>query len=332
MKRIVTLLVCAIICIPNIISAYDQTKYVEDKPLYNISGTLKAIGSETLQPIMKLWGKKFCSYHPNITISFNAEGSVTAPPALISGDSNLAPMSRKMTYQEVRKFDNKFGYKPVFVRVALDALAIYINKNNPLNGMTLQQLDGIFSSTYSCRGKNITKWGSLLFGSLSDQSINIYGRNNLSGTYAYFKRKALCGGEYKTNIEEFKEQDDIINAVANDISGIGYGGLGYRRTGIKILALANREDEAFIPYYVEKYKNDPDPTKRHANIFSGKYPLSRFLYIYVNKHPENKLPPVTEEFLRFVLSRVGQDIVEKTGYIPLPGKIVDSEIKKISTH
>ena len=183
-----------------------------------------------------------------------------------------------------------------------------------------------------CGGENITHWSSLVFGTLSDSPVHIYGRNKLSGSYEYFRNKALCGGLFKESIKEFGEQKDVVNAVANDINGIGYGGLAYKLEGVKVLAVADNEYGSFITYYLEKYKNNTDAAKKYANVISGKYPLSRFLYIYINKAPKKKLEPFLEEFLRFILSKEGQSIVNRTGYIPLTEKMVKKELKKLEAN
>ena len=283
-----------------------------------VSGKLTSIGSDTLANLMTRWTEKFRQYYPNINIQVQAAGSSTAPPALTQGTSNLGPMSRRMKDREWQAFERKYGYKPLRIRVAIDALAVYVNKDNPLKGLTIPQLDAIFSSTRKCGyATAIDKWGQLgLSGSWKNRSIQLYGRNSVSGTYGYFKKKALCKGDYKTNVSEQPGSSSVVQSVTKSINGIGYSGIGYKTSGVRAVPLAKKAGAGFVAATPE-------------NAVRGKYPLSRFLYIYINKHPNKPLPPAVREFIRLVLSREGQEIVAKDGYIPLPRRVVDKELAKL---
>ena len=283
-----------------------------------ISGNINSIGSDTMNNLMTLWAEGFARYYPGVRIQVEGKGSSTAPPALIAGTASFGPMSRKMKKEEMDKFEKRFGYKPTEIRTAIDALAVYVNKDNPIKGLTFKQLDAIFSKTR--RGgypQDITTWGQLgLTGDWARRPISLYGRNSASGTYGYFKKHALFGGDYKDTVKEQPGSASVVQGVAKDRYGIGYSGIGYRTSGVRALPLAKREGEPFHP---------PDM----KNVMSGKYPLARFLYIYINKAPGKPLDPLVKEFLKFVLSKEGQEIVIKDGYLPLPAKVVLEERKKL---
>jgi len=282
-----------------------------------ISGNLNAIGSDTLNNVMTLWAENFKKIYPSVRIQVEGKGSSTAPPALISSTAQLGPMSREMKSTEIDAFEAKFGYKPTQIRVAIDALAVYVNKDNPLEKLTLPEVDAIFSKTRSCGlPDDIKNWGQVgLTDDWEMKPISMYGRNSASGTYGYFKTVALCDGDYKDTVKEQPGSASVVEGVTSDLVGIGYSGIGYKTSGVKTLALATKDDE---PYYGTDAET----------VLAGKYPLARFLYIYVNRKPGTPLDPLVHQFLAYVLSREGQQVVVKDGYLPLPATVVADEIKK----
>ena len=164
------------------------------KKASGVSGNLSSVGSDTLANLMTLWTEQFSKVYPNVNIQVQAAGSSTAPPALTEGTSNLGPMSRKMKDKEIQAFEKKYGYKPTAIPVAIDALAVYVHKDNPVKGLTIPQVDAMFSVTNKCgyNGK-VNNWGDIgLTGSWKNRSLQLYGRNSVSGTYGYFKKKAFC--------------------------------------------------------------------------------------------------------------------------------------------
>jgi len=169
-----------------------------------VSGNLSSVGSDTLANLMTLWAEEYKRFYPNVNIQIQAAGSSTAPPALTEGTSSLGPMSRKMKDEELASFEEKFGYKPTAVPVAIDALAVYVHKDNPIKGMSIEQVDAVFSSTRTCGGlADVDTWGDLgLEGNWTKRDVQLYGRNSVSGTYGYFKKKALCKGDFKSNVNE----------------------------------------------------------------------------------------------------------------------------------
>jgi phosphate transport system substrate-binding protein len=276
-----------------------------------ISGNLSSVGSDTLANLMTLWAEEFNREYPNVNIQIQAAGSSTAPPALTEGTSNIGPMSREMKDDELVAFEDKYGYKPTAIPVAIDALAVLVNKDNPIKGLSLPQVDAIFSSTRKCgHASEIDNWGDAGVAAWAAKSIQLYGRNSVSGTYGYFKEHALCKGDFKSNVNEQPGSASVVQSVTSSANGIGYSGMGYTTSGVKMVALAKKEGQPFVEATPE-------------NAINGSYPLTRYLYIYINKKPNQPLAPLENEFIKMVLSKIGQQVVIKDGYIPLPAKVVD---------
>jgi phosphate transport system substrate-binding protein len=253
-----------------------------------------------------------------VRVQIEGKGSSTAPPALIEGTAQIGPMSREMKPSEVDAFEEEFGYEPTRVRVAIDALAVYVHKDNPLERLTLPEVDALFSKTRTCGAPgDITTWGGTgLTGEWASRPLSLYGRNSASGTYGYFKEHALCGGDYKDTVKEQPGSASVVNGVTEDLAGIGYSGIGYKTSGVKTLALSREEGAEYYGTGTE-------------TVLSGDYPLSRFLYLYVNRAPNRPLDPLVREFLAFVLSQEGQRTVVKDGYLPLSAELAEEELAKI---
>ena len=274
-----------------------------------VSGNLNSIGSDTLNNLMTLWAEGFRAVYPNVNIQIEGKGSSTAPPALIEGTAQLGPMSREMKAAEIDAFEKKYGYKPTDIKVAIDSLAVFVHKDNPIKGLSLDQLDSIFSSTNKRGGKPISTWGELgLKGEWANRPISLYGRNSASGTYGFFKEHVLKNGDYRSTVKEQPGSSSVVQGIANDLGGLGYSGIGYKTSGVKALALAEATEKALH-----------EPTLENA--LSGAYPLARFLYIYVNKKPNEPMNKLVHEFVKFVNSKEGQEIVVKDGYYPMPAAV-----------
>jgi phosphate transport system substrate-binding protein len=281
-----------------------------------VSGNINSVGSDTMNNMMTLWGEAFAKLYPNVKIQVEGKGSSTAPPALIAGSAQYGPMSRVMRPTEIDQFEKKYGYKPTELRTSYDALAVYVSKDNPLEKATLAEIDGVFSKSRRRGGKNAATWGALgLTGDWASRPISLYGRNSASGTYGFFRERVLSNGDYRDTVKEQPGSASVVQGVTEDRFGIGYSGIGYRTSGVKPLALSE--------------KGGTYSDGNYADVVSGKYPLARFLYVYVNKAPGKPLDPVVREFLKFVFSKEGQEIVIKDGYLPLTAKIVTEELAKI---
>ncbi len=284
-----------------------------------VSGNLNSVGSDTMNNLMTYWGEAYAKIYPTVRIQVEGKGSSTAPPALIAGTSQLGPMSRDMKPEEVDAIEKKYGYKPTQIRASLDTIGVYVNKDNPIASLSMPELDAIFSKTRKGGYPNdITTWGQLgLKGTWAAKPISIFGRNSASGTYGFFKEHALFKGDYKDTVKEQPGSASVVQGVSEDIYAIGYSGIGYRTSGVRALPIAPKVGA-------------PAVEPNYANALSKKYPLSRYLYIYVVRDPRRPMDPLTREFLKFVLSREGQEIVVKDGFLPLPVSVVQEELAKLN--
>lgn len=282
-----------------------------------VSGNLSSVGSDSLANLMTLWAEAYKKAYPSVNIQIQAAGSSTAPPALTEGTSNLGPMSRPMKDSELQAFEEKYGYKPTAVPVAIDALAVYVHKDNPIASMTMEQVDAVFSNTRLCGGeKDIKTWGDLgLTGEWAVKPIQMFGRNSVSGTYGYFKEEALCKGDFKPNVNEQPGSASVVQSVSSTLNAIGYSGIGYKTSSVRAVPLSKKGGEAF--------------EASEENALAGKFPLARYFYVYVNKAPNKPLNPLEAEFVKLVLSKDGQEVVVKDGYIPLPSKTTEKVLKEL---
>jgi phosphate transport system substrate-binding protein len=288
------------------------------KKTSGISGSVGSIGSDTMNNLMTLWAEGFAKFYPNVKVQVEGKGSSTAPPALIAGTAQFGPMSREMKQEEIDKFEKAYGYKPTAIRTSIDALAVYVNKDNPISGLTLPQVDAIFSKTRrSAYAQDVTTWDQLnMTDGWAGKPISLYGRNSASGTYGYFKEHALYKGDYKDTVKEQPGSASVVQGVAEDRFAIGYSGIGYITSGVRAVPLAAKEGGEFYAANLD-------------NVVHGKYPLARFLFLYINKAPNKPLDPLVREFCKFVLSQGGQEVVIKDGYLPLPAKVAAEELKKL---
>ena len=289
------------------------------KAVSGVSGNLSSVGSDTLNNLMTLWAESFSKFYPNVKIQIEGKGSSTAPPALISGTAQLGPMSRPMRGTEIDQFEKKFGYKPTPVRTAVDALAVFVNKDNPIKCLTMEQVDAIYSKSRRFGyKKDVKTWGQLgLAGDWADRPISLYGRNSASGTYGFFKEHALKNGDYKDEVKEQPGSASVVQGVTVDRYGIGYSGIGYATAGVRAVPIAEKEGAACVEATAE-------------NAYAGTYPLARFLYVYINKPPGKALDPLTQEFVKFIVSKEGQEVVVKDGYFPIPASIAKEELAKLN--
>jgi phosphate transport system substrate-binding protein len=287
-------------------------------PLGALTGHFKSVGSDTLGHETEAWARGFEKIYPDVKIDVEATGSATAPAALVEGRADFGPMSRPMTAAESAAFESKYGYKVSGFRVAVDALAVYVNKDNPIPCLTLPQLSGIFSSDRMAPGSSdIRTWGDLgLTGEWARQRITLYSRNTLSGTYEYFRETALYGGDYRPEIKQQPGSEAVVQAVAADKFGIGYSGIGYKTDGVRAVPLASY------------YGGNCYPATADATL-SGKYPIARNLYIYLNKKPGQPLDTLRAEFVKYILSRNGQEQTERGGFFPITNEVRESDLSKL---
>lgn len=283
-----------------------------------LRGTLNAAGSDTMLELQTLMAEEFRKLYPQVKIQVEGKGSSTAPPALIEGTVQLGNMSRKMKNKEVDAFEEAFGYEPQRFDVALDTLAVFVNKDNPIESLTIEQVDAVFSKTRKCGAPaDISTWGQLdLGGNWATAPISLYGRNAASGTYGYFKDHALCKGDYKDTVKEQPGSASVVQGIEKDLLGIGYSGIGYATSGVRAVPLSPAPGQ-------------PAVVASSENAANGSYPLARFLHIYVNQAPGKELDRLTSEYLRFMLSAEGQRVVIKAGFDPIDAGTAAEQLAKL---
>lgn len=300
--------ILAIACTVNLSAAVElDPKLPQYTRVAGVSGNINSIGSDSLNNLMTLWAEGFAEFYPNVNIQIEGKGSSTAPPALIEGTAQLGPMSREMSSKEIDAFEKKYGYKPTAIKVAIDALAVFVHKDNPIKGLGMAHVDAIFSRTRKAgHTEDITEWGQVL-PEWKGKQISLYGRNSASGTYGFFKEVALKKGDYKPTVKEQPGSSAVVQGIGSDLPGIGYSGIGYTTSGVRAIALGKTADTLVEPTY--------------ENCLNGSYPLGRFLFVYVNKKPNDKLPTLVHEFVRYIESKQGQEVVIKDGYFPLKAEM-----------
>jgi phosphate transport system substrate-binding protein len=317
MKAIVSLANLLLLAVP----AFSDESHLDPalpnyRAVSGVAGSLNSIGSDTLNNLMTLWAEGFNKVYPNVRIQIDGKGSATAPPALIEGTAQIGPMSRPMKSEEIDLFEKRHGYKPTEVKVAIDALAIFVHKDNPLKGLTLKQVDGLFSQTRKRGGDDITEWGQLGVHAWRGRAVSLFGRNSASGTYGFFQENALGKGDFKVTVKEQPGSSSVVQGVAGDRYALGYSGIGYKTSGVRSVALAGDDGQLYEATY--------------DNALNGNYPLARFLIVYVNKKPGAPLDALTREFLSFVLSKEGQAVVEKDGYFPMPAQVAAEVVEALA--
>ncbi|MFN0132323.1 MAG: PstS family phosphate ABC transporter substrate-binding protein [Phycisphaerales bacterium] len=282
-------------------------------PTSGVSGSVKSMGSDTMNNLMAHWGEEFKRVYPNVKVEVEGKGSSSAPPALIEGQVQFGPMSRAMKAKEIDDFEKKFGYKPTGLTVAIDTLAVFVHKDCPLSEVTIEQLAKVFSVV----GPDMT-WDQIGVNdpAYKGKLIGLYGRNSASGTYGYFKEHTLGGKDYKPSVKEQPGSSAVVQAVANDAFAIGYSGLGYKTAGVKALKISPKTGQPAI-----------EPTLETA--YSGDYPIARPLLVYVNFDSKTGLDPLRAEFVKMIYSRTGQEGVVKDGYFPVTADLARDELKKV---
>ncbi|NVK54519.1 MAG: phosphate ABC transporter substrate-binding protein PstS family protein [Alteromonadaceae bacterium] len=280
-----------------------------DTPEYKrkpgVAGNITSVGSDTLANLMTLWSQEFKNIYPDVKFQIQASGSSTAPPALTEGTATIGPMSRDLKPSERRAFTQAHGYPPTVIKVALDAIAIFVEHQTPLDGLTLDQVDAIFSVTRYCGApQTISHWNQLGVDIYGEQApIRLFSRNSVSGTYGLFKIMALCDGDFTKSVNEQPGSASVVMSVASSKGAMGYAAYGYKTAGVKALPLGISKEQ-LIPLNMETVREQS-------------YPFTRFLYLVVNKPPGKPLPKLVSEFLLFVLSETGQSMVSQDGYFPV---------------
>jgi phosphate transport system substrate-binding protein len=288
------------------------------QPTSGLAGQIKSVGSDTLGNEMMRWGKGFMALYPDVRVEVEAKGSATAPPALLAGVSQFAPMSRTISNDESTAFVEKYSYKASHFRVAVDALAVYVNKDNPIACLSVQQVNRIFSVNRRVGfGGNISRWGQLgLTGDWANRPISLYGRNSLSGTYAFFKEMALFDGDYKEEVQQQPGSETVVQHVAEDKFAMGYSGIGYKSAAVRAVPLSLSEGRTCYDTSAE-------------TVYSGDYPFARYLYVYLNKKPGQALDPLRAEFIKYVVSKDGQTQTELGGFYSITADDRQDDLQRL---
>jgi phosphate transport system substrate-binding protein len=283
-----------------------------------VSGSLKCVGSDTMNNLVALWAEGFKKFYPSVREGIEGKGSASGPPALTEGTSTFGPMSRNWKPSEIDTFKEKHGYAPTVVPTAIDMLAVFVHKDNPLKELSLQQVDAIFSKNRNGGAKtDVRTWGDLgLEGEWKDKPISLYGRSASSGTYGYFKENALFKGDFKPTVKEQPGSSSVVQAIASDKFAIGYSGIGYLTADVRPVPLAPKPGIKAVPV---------EPTF----AYTGEYPLARFLYMSVNHKPGSELDPLRREFIRFMLSADGQADVKEDGYLPVTAAVAKRALESV---
>ncbi len=301
------------------------------EPTMKVAGEIRSVGADTMEALTKLWIEGFSKVQPGATFTMEAKASGTAVPGLTEGRADIGPCAREVLPRELGPFEQKFGYKPFAVRVAsgsyrtpgkTHAIAFLVNENNPIARVTFEQIDALYSS--SPANSPIRTWGQLgLTGEWADKPVVLWGLIRPNGIANFISQRAMRSTDFKAGINErttvgsLAALDAVAQGVAADKYAIGYGGFGNLIPGVKAVALAATPTGPF-------YKGTFEEVVQHT------YPLSRYIYIYINRAPGKPIEPKVKEFLGFILSKEGQEAVVKEGiFLPLPAAVVMAERAKL---
>jgi phosphate transport system substrate-binding protein len=332
-------------------AAPDSASLPDYRPERQVSGVIRSRGNEHMATLLKHWQRGFSKYHPGIRFEDTLKGTASAMYGLEMRTADIAVMGRAMhPYERYGTYERAWVY-PVEIEVATGsfetprkspAFAIFVHKDNPLARLTVKQLDGIFGAqrhggwkalSWDVRaargsGDNIRTWGQLgVAGPLANQPIHVYGAPlQGAGAVTFFQSKVLDGGAlWNEDLREYADRERMIADLAQDPRGIAYAPLGYRGAGVKVIALADMSAGPFT-----------QPTR--ASVASRVYPLSRPVYFAYTIDSEKteiadpRVDPKVREFLRYILSRQGQQDVAREGvYLPLPAAVVAEQLKKLES-
>ena len=293
---------------------------------------LNIVGSDTMDELVIGWAKLYRQQYRFISVTEDLRASGAGAPGLVAG-KDLAPVAREMFPAEIKAFVDKFGYEPTPIKVASGSVGslgktaasvIMVENDNPIDCLSLPQLDAIYSKTRKLGYKEVKTWGDLGGkGEWANRPIHLYGLKPVNGIEQYFKLVAMNGGEYKDGIEFAKSKGltHAFTVVAQDMAkkpgGLTYAMLANVTPNVKVLNLSWKDgDTCYAP--------------TAENVYAHKYPFSRFVYLYVNKAPGKPLEPKVKEFLKMVLSKEGQQVIaDERVFIPLQPAVVREELAKL---
>ncbi|MEZ6065126.1 MAG: PstS family phosphate ABC transporter substrate-binding protein [Planctomycetaceae bacterium] len=308
-----SLLVGLLIASP-LVKAADQPVMLDpDLPVYRpvntqLKGELKLAGSNTMSHVAATWADGFRQFYPGVTVTIDVTGSREAVSSVQTGEAHIGLLSRGISSDEVVGYQKAKGHYPQVLAPCLERIAVYVHKDNPIRGLTLQQIDGIFSTTAKRGGEPIRKWGQLGFpGAWAEQPVVPRGRSGDTGSQVYFQEAVLLGGEFRTDLQNHPDNLELLKGITEDPRSVGFAGLSYDNPNVRAVPVAI---QAGTPYVgVDSPEAD-----------AGHYPLVRPLQLVINHDPKQPLPAVEAEFIKYIFSRVGQEDVIKAGFQPIPAR------------
>ncbi len=274
------------------------------RPADGVTGTITMTGSTTMSQLASVWAESFQAYQPQVGFEITVTGSATAVDAVMNGEAQFGMLSRFITQEEITAFEEKYGYPPTVVVPSLEPIAIYVNADNPIAGLTVDQLDAIFSSTH-LRGSVARTWGDLgSTGAWASRPITLHGRGDNTGSQVYFQTAVLAGGEFNPAMASHQDNNRLVRALSDDLTGIGFAGMLYQSPNVKAVPIAINAEGPYV-----SIEGDA--------VTGTAYPLTRPLQIVVNHRPGTDLPVAQQEFLKYIFSRLGQEDVVRGGFTPI---------------
>lgn len=275
-------------------------------PIDKLEGKIVLVGSDTMSQVAAMWKDRFKQFYPEVEISIVVKGATNAVPAVMDGEATIGMLSREATPEEIAAFTAKKGYAPKLLVPSLERIAVYVNECNPIESLSLAQLDAIFSKSLK-RGESqeITTWGQVgVVGNEASKLISLRGRSATTGSQAFFQSVVLQGGEFRAEMTEEKDNFTLVKAIAADPNAIGFSGEMYQISGIKAVPISWKTGEE--AYSIDSLADE-----------NGTYPIVRPLQFVIDHAPDTEFPAMEREFLRYVFSHMGQEDVVKAGFHPI---------------
>ncbi|MDR3684336.1 MAG: substrate-binding domain-containing protein [Geothrix sp.] len=287
----------------------------------SLTGTIESIGADSLADVWDEWQQAFRAQHPGVQFKVVQTLSKTALDALMAGTVPLIHMAREMTIPEYQAFEKKWGYPPTKVLICFDAFIVFVNSSNPIKEIGMDQLDAVLSTTRAAGyPKDIETWGDLGGrGDWAKRPIHVYFRAEGTASWSVVKDLVLQKGTFKPKIIDKPDYPSIADAVLTDANGLAIGTLATwysRNRTLAVIPLQGRD--ALMP--------------TQENVTSGRYPMSKGFFLYVNHAPGKALPPVLAEFLNFALSREGQQAVAQSSLYPLPADLAAMNRRRLRSN
>lgn len=296
-------------------SAQALRKY---KPVWNLAGKIRVAGSGALNGELEILADAFQQIYPGVEIAVERNGDERTPTALLAGAADLGSLSRALTREETAAIETRFLTSPIGVVVGLDALAIYVNRENPLACLSIPDLDRIFSANRIASGGGaIERWGQLASDAAwVEKPISRLGRREDSGSYSFFRNSVMDGDAFRRDVKALESGQAVVRDVAHDRYAIGYSSGSFLSEGVRAVSISSDSGATCKSLTAE-------------NVARGDYPLARSLYIYALKTQDAQTNLITVEFLRYLISREGQIKMTEIGFIPIDRDSQDVGLRRL---